>query len=371
MMDFQYHLPTRIMFGVGVLDELGPVVNEFHPKRVLVVTGRGAMRRTGVLDRVVELLGDRDVLVFEDVESDPSTDTVDRAAALGDGADLIVGLGGGSSLDAAKAVSVVLGNGGKASELIRGKSIAKHGPRIIAIPTTSGTGSEVTEVSVLSERAGRVKRSFRSVHMYPAVALDDPELTRTMPKDVTCSSGLDALTHAVEALTSKKSQPIPDVICLEAGRLVLENIGVAYEDGGNMESRNSMMLGSLMAGFGITHAGAGLAHGLSYSIWRVKGTAHGLACGILLPHVMRFNLGHDGGKYVRLARACGLKKPEDLIFRIEDVCRSMGVPERLGELGFSSDDIEPMIGLGMGGSTKLNPRPVDEKTMRGFIESII
>jgi alcohol dehydrogenase class IV len=311
-----------------------------------------------------------DVSVFEKVESDPSTTTVDEGADAAKGRDLIVALGGGSPLDAAKAISAVAGNGGAAADYIAGRPIKKRGPQIIAIPTTAGTASEVTEVSVLSEPELKIKKALRSVHLYPAVALDDPELTLTMPKDVTASTGLDALAHAVEALVSVKSQPIPDALCLEAARLVLDNLPQAHRNGGDLAARENMLLGSLMAGFGITHAGAGLAHGLSYSLWKVAGMPHGLACGMLLPHVMRYNLGHEGGKYAALARHCGCRSPKELIERVERLNDELGVPRTLGKLGIKEADVADMV-AGQGGGGKVNPRKADDKALAAFIRSMM
>jgi alcohol dehydrogenase class IV len=367
MMDFTYHMPTKVRFGCGVLGELGKHAGDFGAKKVLIVSGRGSMRKTGTLDKVIGYLDGFDVEVYEKVESDPSLETVDEGAEAAGGCDLIVALGGGSALDAAKAISAVAGNEGKAAEYLSDRKIVKAGPRIIAIPTTAGTASEVTEVSVLSDRRKKVKKALRSVLMYPAVALDDPELTLTMPKEVTVSTGLDALAHAVEALVSKNSQPIPDVLCMGAAKLVLENLEDAYNNGGNIIARENMLLGSLMAGFGITHAGAGLAHGLSYSLWKVKDMPHGLACGLLLPHVMRFNLGYVGDKYEALASFCGYKNPEALIRRVEELNVALGVPKNIG---ISDTDIPTMIG-GVGGGVKVNPRPADEKQLASFIRSIM
>ncbi|MFH1055347.1 MAG: iron-containing alcohol dehydrogenase [Candidatus Altiarchaeota archaeon] len=368
---FRYYMPTEVRFGCGVLEDVKPVVEGLEAKRVLIVTGKSAAWKRGVIDRIKELLDGKEITVFDDVESDPSVETVDKAVYATSDVDVILGLGGGSPLDVAKAASVVSANGGKAVEYIRGKGIMKAGPPVIAIPTTAGTGSEVTEVAVLSDRSRMVKKSFRSRHMYPSAALDDPQLTVTMPKEVTASSGLDALTHAIEALTSKMSQPMPDVLCMEAAKLVLDNIVRAYDDDSDMEAREAMMLGSLMAGFGITHAGAGLAHGLSYSLWKAADTPHGLACGVVLPHVMRLNLGYEKGKYDQLARHCRLKDAQELILKVEEIKAALSVPDFLRDVGVKADDIGGMVELGLSGSTRGNPRPVDWETLNLFLRGII
>jgi alcohol dehydrogenase class IV len=369
-MDFTYHMPTKVVFGCGALDKLSDAVKEAGAVRVLVVTGRGSMMKTGVLDRVLSLLSAFDVDIFKGVESDPSTDTVDEVASKAVDADALIGLGGGSVLDATKAASVVAGNGGKASEYLSGGKTLWGGPKIIAVPTTSGTGSEVTEVSVLSEGEG-VTKSFRSRFMYTTVALDDPELTKTMPKGITASSGLDALTHAVEALVSKKSQPIGDVLCMEAAKLVFDNLEKAHANPDDMAARENMMLASLMAGYGITHAGAGLAHGLSYGLHRVADMPHGLACGLLLPHVIRYNMGADGGKYEALASHCGLKSTEDLITRVEELKKALNVPDRLGDAGLTEDDVKAVAEVSMTGSTRVNPRPIDDESLIKIVGELI
>ncbi|MBD3387560.1 MAG: iron-containing alcohol dehydrogenase [Candidatus Altiarchaeales archaeon] len=367
-MRFTYHLPTKVHFGAGAVEGLEDVVGG---RKTLVVAGKSSMRRIGLLDRVLEILADDEVAVFEEVESDPSVETVDEGVKSAEGAEVIVALGGGSPMDAAKAMSVVAGNGGTARDYLRGKVVSKAGPDIIAVPTTSGTGSEVTEVSVLSDHEAKVKNSFRSVHMYPKVALDDPELTRTMPSEVTASTGLDALTHAVEALVSKRSQPICEIVCMESAKIVLENIEDAVEDGDDMEARTNMMYASLLAGIGITHAGAGVAHGLSYSLWRVTGLAHGTACGTLLPHIIRYNLGYDNGRYGKLAVYCGFNKVEDLISRVEEINMRLGLKDRLGGLGVGEDDIASMVDVGMTGSARANPRPVNEEKLASLIRDML
>jgi alcohol dehydrogenase class IV len=370
-MTFTNHMPTKVVFGNGCLNRLGDETRCLGAERIVVVTGRGAMRKTGTLDAVLGLLEGFDVVVFEEVEADPSVETVDSIAEAAAGCDTVVALGGGSPLDAAKAASLVVACGGSARSYLMGEASATKGLNLIAVPTTAGTGSEVTEVSVLSDRTAGLKRSFRSPHMYPKVALDDPQLTKTMPKAVTASSGLDALTHAVEALTSKRSQPLTDPLCMEAAKLALENLEKAYADGQDMTARENMMLASLTAGYGITHAGAGLAHSLSYGLWKAADTPHGLACGTLLPHVMGYNLGYEGGKYARLAKYCGLEDAEELIHRVAEVAESVGAPKNLRGLGIGEKDIDAMAEEAMGGSTKVNPRALNSKQMRQFITEIL
>ncbi|MBU0762699.1 MAG: iron-containing alcohol dehydrogenase [Candidatus Altiarchaeota archaeon] len=371
MMDFNYFLPTKVLFGPVASEKVGNELTLNRCRRVLVVCGRKSMRETGILDKILGCLGEFEVVLFESVESDPSTETINEGVKHAKGCDAVVGLGGGSALDAAKAISVVATNGGDAVKYLEGKKADKIGIPVFAIPTTAGTASEVTQVSVLSDHGKKIKKSFRSQYMYPKTALVDYTLTLSMPKNVTASSGLDALTHAIESMTSTKTQPIPNTICVEAAGLAVKNLGNAYKDGKDNVAMENMMLSSLMAGFGITHSGAGLCHGLSYAIWRLTEKPHGLICGMLLPHVMRYNRGYDRGVYGLLARHCRFKNENELIDKISELNNDMDVPEKLSEWSIGSDDIGEIVKYGMGGSTMTNPRETDPKELAGFIEDII
>jgi len=369
-MDFSYHMPTKVEFGPGVIEGLARHIEEMGASSALIVTGKSSMKKTGILRRVEGLCEGIDVSVFDKVEPDPSLATVDDGAKAAEGCDIIIALGGGSPLDAAKGISAAVGNDATADQVLYKNRIKRAGPPIIAIPTTSGTGSEVTQVSVLTDREKMVKKSFRAEHIYPAVALDDYELTSSMPQKITAQTGLDALSHALEALVSTRSQPISDVLCIEAAKLVLENLEGAYEFGDDMSFRREMMLASLMAGFGITVAGAGLSHGLSYGLWRVTGAGHGLAVGMLTPHVIRYNLGHDGGKYERVAKAAGFEGTEKLIEAIERMNDRLGVPKTLSDMGVGQDDLGTLVDASLAGSAKTNPRKVDKRSAKKFTEGI-
>jgi len=371
MKRFTYYMPTKVLFGDGCVEKVADAVGEVGGGKVLVVTGKSSMKKTGILDRVLDNISGFDVEVFAQIETDPSVDIVDEGAQNAVGKDVIVALGGGSALDAAKAISVASANSENAIDYLRGETVKNPGPKIVALPTTSGTGSEVTEVSVLSDPKNNIKKSFRSPHMYPATSLDDPQLTYTMPQEVTVSSGFDALTHAVEAYTSKRSQPICDVLCRQATKLAVENLVKTVENPNDAYPRSNMMLASLMAGYGITHSGAGLVHGLSYSLYKTTGVAHGMACAILLPHVMRYNRGYEEGKYTQLADDIGVETVDELIHTIQEIGEKVGVPQHLCEIGVKEDDVSQLVESAMGGSTRVNPRPVKEDDLSGFLKNTI
>jgi alcohol dehydrogenase class IV len=371
MMEYVYSMPTKVVFGGGSCEKVGEEIKALGCIRPFLVTGKNSMRETGILKRVMDCLGGLDVVTFESVESDPSTDTVDLGVSLAKDCDSIIGLGGGSALDAAKAISIVASCGGGARDYLSGGVDINSCLPVVAIPTTAGTASEVTAVSVLSDREMGIKKSFRNPQMYPKTALIDYTLTFSTPPDVTASAGLDALTHAIESMTSTRAQPIPNSICLESARLAIENLKAAYQNPCDEKARENMMQSSVMAGFGITHSGAGLCHGLSYAIWRITGRPHGLICGMLLPHVMRYNVGHEGGVYDRLARYCGVGSTKDLIEKISQMNEDMNVSERLSEWGVKEEDIVELVEYGLGGSTQTNPRRVESESLAEFIETIL
>lgn len=369
MMDgFTYHMPTKVVFGSGSLKKLADVL---RGKQVLLVCGKSSAKKSGILEDTLEILADHDVEVFEGVGSDPDFDAVDEIAQTLGGKDHIVGLGGGSVLDAAKAASLAFANKASARDMVEGKKTPEKCVDIICVPTTSGTASEITKVSVLTDPASGLKRSFRSTHMYPRVAVADPLLTVTMPADVTISSGLDALTHAVEATTSKKNQPVTNALCTESVSLILKWLAVAADDPEDLDARKNMMLASLLAGFGITNAGAGLCHGLSYGIYSVKGLAHGLACGIVLPHVMRYNMEKHESLYDDMSTKIGYPGGVEFVEEIEALYGILGVPKNLGDAGIRYCDVDKVAENSMSGSTRLNFRETSVGDIKELVESLI
>ena len=371
MMDFTYLMPTKVVFGKGCVKGVGDAATELNAKKILVVTGKTSMKKTGVLDRVIKLLSDFEVEVFDKVESDPSTDTVDEGAEIAKKYDTILGLGGGSPLDAAKAISLVSANGGDTKKIMETGYAKIKGPDIIAIPTTAGTAAEITMISVLTNRDSMVKKSIRNPYLYPAIALDDVELTLTMPAEITVQTGLDALSHALEALVSTRNQPISDILCIEAAAKILKNIESTTLFGNDLMPRTEMLLASLMAGYGITNAGAGLAHGLSYGLWKASNIGHGLACGMLMPHVMEYNRKHVGDRYNKVAKKIGLENDKELIGLIFQINERLNVPKNLGELNIVEEDVPGIVDVSLGGAAKTNPRKVDVESAKMFLEDLL
>jgi len=357
---FEFRLPKKIVFGNGCAEQIGEEVKELGNK-ALLVTGRRAMKKTGMLDKIAKLIRDSgvEVVIFSEVEADPSLETVDRGTKLaeGEGCEVVIGLGGGSALDAAKAIAAMIGQEYSIGEYQAGRELEKPGVPFLAIPTTSGTGSEMTKNSVLTNRDKRIKKSVRSPYMIAAVALVDPLLTISLPPSVTAASGTDALTQAIEAYVGLKSNPLTDTLALRAIELLGANLPKAVHNGADVGAREKMALGSLISGMAFANAGLGAAHGLSHPLGARKGIPHGVACAILLPWVMEFNMPLREEKFAQIALALGEEpKGERAVKSIRKLLEDIEIPSGLGELGVTTDDLELLAGEAGGSSLNNNPR---------------
>jgi alcohol dehydrogenase class IV len=337
--------------------------------RVFIVTGGKSMRKTGTLDRVAGML-ECDVKVFEGVGEDPTTTTVDECATESKGCDLIIALGGGSPIDTAKVAAVINVNGGKCIEYLEGKKRVKKGLPLIAVPTTAGSGSEVSRVSVFKDESTGLKKSIKHEHLHADYAVVDPELTLTAPKSVTAASGMDALTHAVEAYVSKNASSMTDIFAVEAVREIRNSIREAYDRGSDIKAREGMSLGSLLAGLAFSNAGCGLAHGLASVIGGRFNQRHGVVCGMLLPDVIEYNLPAAGGEYNKLASGAGFRSVEDVVEFIRWLCRHFKFPEKLSDIGVNRGDLG-WIASNRTGASKLNPREATTESVIEFLEGLL
>jgi len=306
---FQLVPMPHIIFGTGAIEQLGQWCAQLGTK-ALLVTGRGSLRRSGWLDEIVSNLSDHGVAVavFEGAEPEPSVDMVQvgRGRLWEAGCDLVVAVGGGSSLDVGKAIGALVGETGEVAEYHRGRPITERGVPIIAVPTTSGTGSEVTPNAVLIDQERGVKASLRGDGLVPKVAIVDPQLTLTLPPAATAFAGIDAFTQALEGFTSTGANLVTDKFAAEALGHLAGAIRTAYSDGDNLVAREHMSLGSLLAGIGFASSRLGLVHGLAHPVGIISGQPHGRVCGLLLPHVINFNLEAAQSKYARAARLVGI-----------------------------------------------------------------
>ncbi|HIQ04183.1 MAG TPA: iron-containing alcohol dehydrogenase [Anaerolineae bacterium] len=291
-MRFEFATATRIVFGEGTLSEVGPIAVGMG-SQALVVTGRTAERAA----RLLELLAAQEVgTVTFSVTGEPTTETarLGTQRAREADCDLVIGFGGGSVLDAGKAIAALLTNGGDPLDYLevigRGQPLTRPAAPYIAIPTTAGTGAEVTRNAVLASPEHRVKVSLRSPLMLPRLALVDPELTYSLPPEITASTGLDAFTQVIEPYVSNRANPLTDAICREGMRRAARSLRRAYEHGDDVEAREDMALVSLFGGLALANAKLGAVHGFAGPLGGMFPAPHGAVCASLLPHVIAVNV---------------------------------------------------------------------------------
>ncbi len=349
---FEYEPTTRIISGPGSVSRLTEELAQLGKRRILLVTDAGVVR-AGLLGRVQAALGDRVAAVFAEVPQDSGLEVIDAAAALGreHEVDAVLSLGGGSVIDTAKATVVALTGNLKAVQTIGFQQLL--GPQLthVVVPTTAGTGSEVTNVAVVKNGALKIKSYIVDRFLVPDLAILDPVLTVGLPPMMTASTGFDALTHAIEAYTSRMANPMSDAQALHAIRLVVAHLETAVKDGANLAARSAMQSAATLAGWAFGSANVGLAHGMSHALGARYGVPHGAANAVVLPHVMRFNavrpeaalrlkevaaaLGAEGGGADPVARA---RAAAD---RVASLLVATGHPTRLSELRVPKEDLGP------------------------------
>ena len=301
---FHYHVPTHVVFGSGAFDSLAEHSKALG-KRPLIVTGKNSARRIGALDRALVQL--EHAAVFDAVEENPGSSTCERGADLCRqlGCDHAIAIGGGSPMDVAKAIAGLAVNKGTCTDHFGSGGLRDGALPIIAVPTTAGTGSEVTPYAVLVDETTGTKRTITSKALFPRVALLDPDLTKSLPRNVTIHAGLDVLSQAMEGMVSKKSTPVGDTLALDTCRRVREFLPRAARDGEDMEARAEMLYASMLSGCVIAQSGTTLVHGMGYYYTLECGVAHGLANGLLLTPLFRHNAHHAPGKVATMSGALG------------------------------------------------------------------
>jgi len=373
---FDFTLPeTNLHFGSGTLERLGELAKDYG-KKALLVTGRSSMRKLGFLEAASRLLADVGITVtlFEGVEPNPSVETVESGMRLGADADLIVAIGGGSAIDAAKAMAVGIGH--KADKIwpyIRWEiPITDKTKPIIAIPSTSGTGSHVTWYSVITNRATEEKAAFGIKHIYPKESIVDLDIVKTMPQNVTAETGFDALAHVMESYVSKKASPMTERLCIDAISMIAQNLTKAYTDGSDLEARYNMALADTYAGICITPSRTILVHAMGNVVSGLyPEMPHGRALAALSGPVMRFNIERGDAntveKYCDITSALGdtssgvdKEKALKSIELMDGLRKSVGMDHSLADLGMTRDSIEHLADLSLTlGRGAIDCNPVD------------
>ena len=374
----------RIVMGPGALNQLADEVRILKANKVLIVTDLGLIE-TGLVKQAQDLLEKADIqcAVFGDVEADPPYEIVADCVAKirRENADLIIGFGGGSPIDIAKISAVMAKNEGPISEYFGIDLIPNAGLATLIIPTTAGTGSEVTPIVILSDHTEKLKKGIVSHHLFPSAAMLDPELTLGLPAHVTAATGMDALIHAVEAFTSKNATTISDMLARQAMRLIAKNIRTAYADGRNLEARSNMLEGSLLAGMAFCTAGVTAVHAFAYPIGAEFHISHGVANSIMLAPVMEFNQLGNPAKFAEIAayldeNTAGLSEREAAqaaVQAMRTLAADLKIPDHLSEFGIKDKDI-PELAAGVMKVTRLlanNPRELTQKDAEAIYRSVL
>jgi len=368
---FSFELPTRIEYGVGVASKLGEEVRLLKAQKVSLITDPGIIK-AGLLDKITSILKEEKLLynVFDGVDPNPKDRNVERGAQVVRSfeADAMVAVGGGSVIDCAKAIGVLVSHDGKRIKDFEGKTAVKK-PILpfIAVPTTAGTGSEVTFSAVITDRENNYKMTVRSPFMAAKVALLDPKLTVTVPPHITASTGMDALTHAIEAYTVKVSEPISDALALYAIELITNNLVNAVKNGENINARACMLVGSLLAGMAFSHSDVGSVHCMAEALGGVYDAPHGVCNAVLLPYVMEYNAEFCLERYARIAQAMGeiFDTMEEgamkAVERVKKLSVDVGLPS-FKSLGVKEEDLEKLADMAAKNiSTKSNPREMSKE----------
>jgi alcohol dehydrogenase len=380
---FDYQPRTRVVFGPGKISELGKLAAELQARRVLLVTDHG-LETAGHPQKGIAALESAGLAValFDDVHANPTTLDVDRGLAIAQAAriDLIVGLGGGSSMDCAKGINFVLTNGGRIEDYWGANKA--HTPMLpmIAVPTTSGTGSEAQSYALIAHPTSHMKMACGDPKAACRIALLDPDLTISMPASVTAATGIDALSHAVESYVSTRRNPVSQLFSRQAWQLLTRGFPTVIAKPDDLDARARMLLGAHLAGSAIENSMLGAAHALANPLSAHFDMVHGVAIAVMLPHVIRFNADSVAKLYADLAidaglcdaRLCGIGDPRGAELVAEYLAaqaRSAGLPQRLADCGVDRGMIPQMAAEATQQWTgRFNPRAVDEPSLRQLYE---
>ena len=375
MNDFSFKIPQEIVFGVGALKRLPELLEKCGSRKMLIVSDR-SLEKIGVVDKVKKIVeaSGIEVSMFLDILPNPTVEMVDQAvkAYQDSGATSIVALGGGSPMDVAKAVGILATYGGSITEYEGAHKVPGAIVPMIAIPTTAGTGSEVTAFSVITDTARNYKLTVFSYELLPKYALLDPEMITSVPPSVAAACGIDALIHALEAYISLGSSPFSDAMAEKAMELIGGNIRRFVANRKDIEAASAMMTGSMFAGIAFAWARLGNVHAMSHPVSAYFGVAHGVANAILLPVIVEYNALADHGRYekiynyIREGREPAKDfKPQMLVDEIRSLNAQLGIPASLSAVGVTEDKIPAMAEDAMkSGNIAVNPR---QSTIRDII----
>ncbi len=365
-MSFIFTLRTKVISGKNTINEIPIELRKLGVKKPMIITDKILREKTDLIKRIEDVLKTEygQYVVFDEVKPDSECSIVDKAYEIAkkEGIDGLISVGGGSSIDTTKAVSILFQKGGKIKDhtgvyMLDGPTIAH-----IAVPTTAGTGSEVSHVAVIKDEKEGRKLVYVDWWIVPSVAILDPTLTVSMPPTITSHTGMDALTHCIEAIHSTENNPISDAFALHGIRLIKENLPRVLENPSDIKSRSLMQVAAMMGGAAFTYAQVGVIHAIAHSIGAIYGIPHGLANTVMLPYGMKFNL-PECPRYKLVAEALGIKEENEIkagqkaIEQIYMFIKSIGLPTSIKDVGVKKEDFGKIAELAIGDPSIIsNPR---------------
>jgi alcohol dehydrogenase class IV len=374
-------MPTAVEVGIGLASRIGSFLQPYAGGHVLVVTDPG-IRRAGLLADVERSLQDAGIAftVFDEVDPNPTAESMMKGAGLARqlACSAVLAVGGGSSIDSAKGIGIMAGNAGHILDYEGVGRIPNPGLPVVAVPTTAGTGSEVTSATIVTNTRTHFKAAVISPHLYPKLAVLDPALTERLPAGLTAATGMDALTHAIESYTSKAASPVSRALAIEAARMIGRNLLDTYYVGTNLASRENMLVASMMAGAAFSQSRLGNVHAISHTLGGVFNIPHGIANAALLPFVMRFNLPACPERMKEIAEALGedtaglpvAEAAEKAVQAVVRLNRAMNIPLNIRDLGVTLDAMPKLVEDAMrSGNVLVNPRLTAAADIRRIIES--
>lgn len=384
-MNFEFYTAGKIIFKTGAVNEIGNAVNGLGNK-FLIVSGGPFLRENGTIENICSQIEDIGCswVVFEGVFQEPDPETITAAVELAraEGCDAVISVGGGSAIDTGKATAGLITNEGDIVDYLegvgRGLTVINQPAPFIAVPTTSGTGSEVTKNAVITSIERRFKKSFRSEKLIANVAIVDPSLVISLPKNQTAASGMDALTQLIESYVSSKAQPIPSALALYGMELAARSLKRCYDAGSDVKAREDMAMASLLSGICLANSGLGAAHGIGAALGCYYGIPHGIACAILLPHVISLNMSVKLREFAQIGCILtGVDEGDDKknamagLKWVENLSKHMDIPNDLKSYEIPKSDIEGLVSASKGNSMRGNPVQLNDEELAAFIERLI
>lgn len=384
---FQFRCPTKLVYGVDLSKDFSAELEQIACQRFFVVSDK-VLEKMGLLQPIVDGVsraGKQVTGVFTEVPSDSGVAVIERCAAEAkqSGAEGMIAIGGGSVLDTAKGANILLSLGGSLVDDYSGaQTITRPLNPLIAIPTTAGTGSEVTEAIVIRDETSGAKLTFVDEHLLPTLAILDPELTVSMPPKITAATGMDALTHAIEAMASIQRAPASDALALQAISLIFENLLTAVKEPKDIAARGAMLTAASLAGIAFDHAKVGVVHAVAHTVGGMFHIHHGTANSIFLPYGMEYNFAQACSVYARMAAAVGaVRKSEEenarqmiqAVRRLQsDLEAASGLPQRFSAFKVTRKDLPTVAEAAVeDGASFQNPRPVEADALLPFLEQAL